>query len=154
MDELVDKLIAERHELGGADNNDLLERMLTGVDRKSGVRLPDENIRAQCITFLVAGHETTNGLLSFAIYFLLKNPEVVKRAQQEVDRVLASTRRADVRAGAPADLCAADSRRGPAAVAHRAGIHPAALCGHRPRRPIRDSARNITDGLRFDAAPQ
>ena len=89
MDDLVDKLIAERHELGSAaDNSDLLGRMLTGVDRKSGERLPDENIRAQCITFLVAGHETTSGLLSFAIYYLLKNPEVVQRAQEEVDRVL------------------------------------------------------------------
>ena len=34
-----------------------------------------ENIRAQCITFLIAGHETTSGLLSFAIYYLLKNPD-------------------------------------------------------------------------------
>ena len=94
MDELVDNLIKERRELGSAaDNNDLLGRMLTGVDKKSGERLPDENIRAQCITFLVAGHETTSGLLSFAIYYLLKNPDVVQRARAEVDRVLAGTRR-------------------------------------------------------------
>ena len=49
--------------------------MLTGVDKQSGLTLPDDNIVAQCLTFLVAGHETTSGLLSFAIYFLLKNPE-------------------------------------------------------------------------------
>jgi cytochrome P450/NADPH-cytochrome P450 reductase len=91
---LVDKLIQERRALGNsADNSDLLGRMLTGVDKKSGERLPDENIRAQCITFLVAGHETTSGLLSFAIYYLLKNPDVVQRAQAEVDRVLGGTRR-------------------------------------------------------------
>ena len=42
--------------------------MLTGFDRQSGEKLDDDNIIAQCITFLVAGHETTSGLLSFALY--------------------------------------------------------------------------------------
>jgi cytochrome P450/NADPH-cytochrome P450 reductase len=37
---------------------------------------------------LIAGHETTSGLLSFTISFLIKHPEVVARAQEEVDRVL------------------------------------------------------------------
>ena len=62
--------------------------MLTGVDKRSGERLSDDNIIAQCITFLVAGHETTSGLLSFAIHYLLKDPAVVARAEEEVDRVL------------------------------------------------------------------
>ena len=61
--------------------------MLVGTD-KQGNALPDHNIVAQCVTFLVAGHETTSGLLSFAIAYLLKHPEVVARAQEEVDRVL------------------------------------------------------------------
>ena len=60
--------------------------MLVGTD-KQGNRLPDHNIVAQCETFLVAGHETTSGLLSFVIAYLLKNREVVARAQEEVDRV-------------------------------------------------------------------
>ena len=74
-----------------ADNTDLLGRMITGVDKQTGLTLPDENIRAQCITFLVAGHETTSGLLSFAIYFLLEHPEYLDRAREEVDRVLGGT---------------------------------------------------------------
>ena len=41
-------------------------------------------------TFLVAGHETTSGLLSFTIYELVKNPQYLKRAYDEVDRVLGS----------------------------------------------------------------
>ena len=40
--------------------------MLTGVDKQTGERLDDVNIRYQIITFLIAGHETTSGLLSFA----------------------------------------------------------------------------------------
>ena len=92
MEGLVDGILRERREQGdAADNSDLLGRMLEGRDPHTGVGLDDENIRNQCITFLVAGHETTSGLLSFAIYFLLKNPDVVRRARAEVDEVLGGT---------------------------------------------------------------
>ena len=60
--------------------------MLTGVDGRTGERLDDVNIRYQIITFLIAGHETTSGLLSFALYFLLNNREALDRAYEEVDR--------------------------------------------------------------------
>ena len=138
MNDLVDRIIAERRAEGDAgDTTDLLGRMLTGVDKQSGEKLPDENIRAQCITFLIAGHETTSGLLSFAIYYLMKNPDVLERARAEVDEVLGSTAAPDVRAGAPAALRPADPRRDAAAVADRARLHPPALRGHRDRRPVR-----------------
>ena len=89
--ELVQKLIDDRRAQGDqADNTDLLGVMLTGKDRK-GDSLPDDNIVAQCLTFLVAGHETTSGLLSFAVYFLIKNPEVAERAYAEVDEIFGST---------------------------------------------------------------
>ena len=91
MNGVVDGIIAERRAQGDdADNTDLLGRMLTGVDKRSGKRLPDANIRAQCITFLIAGHETTSGLLSFVIYYLLKHPAFLERARTEVDTVLGS----------------------------------------------------------------
>ena len=96
MNEMVDRIIQERREgqerrAGGDDpaaKPDLLSCMLSGVDRKSGERLDDLNIRYQVITFLIAGHETTSGLLSFATYFLLQNPAVLARAYEEVDRIL------------------------------------------------------------------
>jgi cytochrome P450/NADPH-cytochrome P450 reductase len=69
MRNLVQGLISDRRSQGAAaDNTDLLGRMLTGTDPQSGLGLPDENMIAQCVTFMVAGHETTSGLLSFAIY--------------------------------------------------------------------------------------
>ena len=40
------------------------------------------------VTFLAAGHETTSGTLSFLFYNLLKYPETLQKAQQEVDQVL------------------------------------------------------------------
>ena len=91
MNDLVDGIITERRAEGAAgDTTDLLGRMLNGVD-KDGEHLPDENIRAQCITFLIAGHETTSGLLSFAIYYLMKHPDVLARARAEVDEVFGGT---------------------------------------------------------------
>ena len=60
--------------------------MIHGKDPETGYQLSDENIRYQMVTFLVAGHETTSGLLSFTIYFLLKNPQCLQKAQAEVDQ--------------------------------------------------------------------
>jgi cytochrome P450 / NADPH-cytochrome P450 reductase len=88
MEHVVDEIIAARRQDSDGGHHDLLDAMLNGVDRQSGERLPDVNIRAQCITFLIAGHETTSGLLTFAVHFLLKHPEVAARAQREVDEVL------------------------------------------------------------------
>src|SRR5213596_2246789 len=90
MNEMVDRIIKERRASGDdvQSKPDLLSYMLSGVDRKTGERLDDLNIRYQIITFLIAGHETTSGLLSFAIHALLSNPHVLGRAYEEVDRVL------------------------------------------------------------------
>lgn len=90
MNETVDRIIKDRKASGEnlADKNDLLSYMLSGVDRKSGEKLDDTNIRYQIITFLIAGHETTSGLLSFALYELMRHPDVLQKAYEEVDRVL------------------------------------------------------------------
>ena len=89
MAETVRHIIDERRKSGALGKvNDLLDRMLTGADRQSGEKLDETNVIAQCITFLIAGHETTSGLLSFALYALMKNPNVLERGYEEVDRVL------------------------------------------------------------------
>ncbi|MDO3681984.1 bifunctional cytochrome P450/NADPH--P450 reductase [Paenibacillus ehimensis] len=88
MFSLVDKIIGERKASGDRGEIDLLARMLNGKDPETGEKLDDENIRYQIITFLIAGHETTSGLLSFALYFLIKHPDVLQKAYLEADRVL------------------------------------------------------------------
>lgn len=88
MNNLVDEIIRERRGQGADGPEDLLDFMLSGRDALSGERLSDENIRYQINTFLIAGHETTSGLLSFSLYYLLKNRDVLKRAYAEVDEVL------------------------------------------------------------------
>ena len=59
-----------------AGSEDILDTMLNAADPLTGERLSDENVRYQMVTFLIAGHETTSGLLSFALYELLRHPEV------------------------------------------------------------------------------
>src|ERR1700744_4559909 len=92
MNKMVDEIVAERRKNaeGAEGKKDMLGAMMTGVDRATGEQLDDVNIRYQINTFLIAGHETTSGLLSCTIYALLKNPEILKKAYEEVDRVLGS----------------------------------------------------------------
>ncbi|KAF1911690.1 cytochrome P450 [Ampelomyces quisqualis] len=68
------------------EKKDLLNGMLHGVDPKTGEKMSDESIVDNLITFLIAGHETTSGLLSFTFYYLLKTPAAYEKAQQEVDK--------------------------------------------------------------------
>ncbi|KUI57486.1 hypothetical protein VP1G_04797 [Cytospora mali] len=70
------------------ERKDLLNAMLNGVDTKTGQKMTDQSITDNLITFLIAGHETTSGMLSFAFYNLLKNPETYRKAQQEVDEIV------------------------------------------------------------------
>ncbi len=90
MNKMVDEIVAERRKNTAAtdDKKDMLAAMMTGVDRSTGEQLDDVNIRYQINTFLIAGHETTSGLLSYTLYALLKHPDILKKAYQEVDRVL------------------------------------------------------------------
>jgi cytochrome P450 / NADPH-cytochrome P450 reductase len=90
MNKMVDEIVAERRKSTAAtdDKKDMLAAMMTGVDRATGEQLDDVNIRYQINTFLIAGHETTSGLLSYTLYALLKHPDILKKAYEEVDRVL------------------------------------------------------------------
>lgn len=88
MRELVDDVIRQRRASRETGAKDLLGLMLDASDPRTGARLSDENIRNQVLTFLIAGHETTSGLLSFALYNLLRDPHALALAYEEVDRLL------------------------------------------------------------------
>lgn len=82
-----DEVIKARRE-HPTERKDLLNAMLNGTDPKTGEKMSDDSVTDNMITFLIAGHETTSGLLSFVFYYLLKNPAAYQRAQQEVDNVI------------------------------------------------------------------
>ncbi|MEV0321456.1 cytochrome P450 [Streptomyces sp. NPDC050658] len=86
--EVVDEVITARADApgGGAESaEDLLGLMLTARHPGDGGRLSTANIRNQVITFLIAGHETTSGAMSFALYYLAKHPAVLDLVRREVD---------------------------------------------------------------------
>lgn len=88
MNAKVDGIIAERRRAPDPAARDLLNLMLTAVDSETGEGLDDLNIRYQVLTFLIAGHETTSGMLTFAFSYLLRHPAILAQAYAEVDRVL------------------------------------------------------------------
>ena len=85
MARTVDDVIRARRGGAGAGANDLLDLMLNATHPVTGRKLDPDNIRQQVITFIVAGHETTSGALSFALHYLTQNPDVLARAKAEVD---------------------------------------------------------------------
>lgn len=91
----VDDIITARRRGGQEIADDLLGIMLSNSHPEGGQSLSDLNIRYQVLTFLVAGHETTSGALSFTLYYLARHPEVLQRAQRETDAVLGLDRDAE-----------------------------------------------------------
>jgi unspecific monooxygenase len=85
MEGIVDEVIQARRDGAAPDAPDLLGLMLRTAHPETGRRLDPVNIRQQVITFMVAGHETTSGALSFALYYLTRDPQALARAQAEVD---------------------------------------------------------------------
>ncbi|MEI5524881.1 cytochrome P450 [Streptomyces brasiliscabiei] len=82
---VVDEVIAARVRSGETGTDDLLGLMLTAEHPADGTTLDTANIRNQVITFLIAGHETTSGAMSFALYHLAKQPAVLQLVRREVD---------------------------------------------------------------------
>ena len=87
LNRTVDELVLARRASDGDGGGDLLDRMLDTAHPETGERLAPENVRRQVLTFLIAGHETTSGALSFALHYLSRHPDVAARARAEVDRV-------------------------------------------------------------------
>ena len=87
LNRTVDELVRARRASGESGDGDLLDRMLETAHPETGERLSAQNVRHQVITFLVAGHETTSGALSFALHYLARHPEIATRARAEVDAV-------------------------------------------------------------------
>ncbi|WP_369191441.1 cytochrome P450 [Streptomyces sp. R08] len=89
--QVVDEVIAARTGTDQADAGDLLGLMLSAEHPVDGTTLDTANIRNQVITFLIAGHETTSGAMSFALYYLSKHPAVLQLVQREVDALWGDT---------------------------------------------------------------
>lgn len=76
--------IAERRAVPDVeDRKDVLSRLMAAGDDDD--RLGDTELRDQLVTLLLAGHETTASALSWALYELGRDPELLARSQAAAD---------------------------------------------------------------------
>jgi cytochrome P450 len=92
LDRIIYGMIAERRKAPG-DRGDLLSMLLEAVDTEDdsgsmASRMNDQQVRDECLTIMLAGHETTANGLSFALWMLAKHPEAQEHLHEEAVRVL------------------------------------------------------------------
>ncbi|KAM5129025.1 cholesterol 24-hydroxylase-like [Mantella aurantiaca] len=69
---------------------DILTQILKGAAEEGECDM--EDLLDNFVTFFIAGQETTANQLSFTVIELAKNPDILKKAQDEVDEVIGSKR--------------------------------------------------------------
>ncbi|XP_017982415.1 PREDICTED: cytochrome P450 97B2, chloroplastic [Theobroma cacao] len=57
-----------------------------------GADVDDRQLRDDLMTMLIAGHETTAAVLTWAVFLLAQNPSKIRKAQAEIDSVLGQGR--------------------------------------------------------------
>ncbi|KAG2711339.1 hypothetical protein I3760_04G072500 [Carya illinoinensis] len=57
-----------------------------------GADVDDRQLRDDLMTMLIAGHETTAAVLTWAVFLLAQNPSKMRKAQAEIDSVLGQGR--------------------------------------------------------------
>ena len=87
LDELIYKIINERR-ASGEDTGDLLSMLLMAQDEETGNAMTDEQIRDECLTLFLAGHETTANALAWTFYLLSQNPEAEAKFHREIDEII------------------------------------------------------------------
>jgi len=89
LDRVVRGIVsARREEVDGDDKLDLLGLFMAARDPETGEAMPDELLRDEVLTMLLAGHETTAGALTWAMFLLARHPEVADRIAEEVDNIV------------------------------------------------------------------
>jgi cytochrome P450 len=87
----VDAIIARRKALLAREADapdDLLTLLLRAQDPQTGTGLSDKEVKANIVTFIAAGHETTANALTWALFLLSLSPEWSTRVSAEAERVL------------------------------------------------------------------
>lgn len=89
LDEVIYGFINERR-ASGEDKGDLLSMLILSQDTEGdGGFMSDQQIRDECLTLFLAGHETTANALTWTWYLLSQNRGAEKKLHDELDRVLA-----------------------------------------------------------------
>jgi cytochrome P450 len=88
LDAIIYAMIRERRQSPG-DRGDLLSMLLEAVDTEESTgRMSDQQVHDECLTIMLAGHETTANALSFALWLVAKHEDVQTRVHEEAAMVL------------------------------------------------------------------
>jgi cytochrome P450 len=86
----IDTIIATRRKRMADDADgvprDFLTLLLEARDAETGEALSESAIRANILTFIAAGHETTANCIVWTLFLLSQSPEWRERVQAEADR--------------------------------------------------------------------
>lgn len=131
----IDTLIATRRrslaEAPGSVPKDILTLLLQAQDPETGQGMSEAEVRANIITFISAGHETTANTLSWSLYLLSQSPtwreRIAAEAKREFEGPLET--RADRLIETRAVIEEAVRLYPPIAAISRAAIGPDELCG-------------------------
>jgi len=84
LDRIIYRLIHERR-ASGEDKGDLLSMLMAATDVEGDrSRMTDQQLRDECVTIFLAGHETTANALTYAWVLLAQHPETESRLAAEV----------------------------------------------------------------------
>jgi cytochrome P450 len=89
LDAIIYGVIEERRKAGAGPAVDLLSMLLNAQDEDDGSRMSDKQLRDECLTLFLAGHETTAINLSWTWLLLSRHPRVKEKLLAELDGVLA-----------------------------------------------------------------
>lgn len=90
VDRIVYELIATARKGGGGGDHHLLAMLLDVVDDQTGEGMSDRQLHDEVSTLFLAGYETTSIALTWALHYLTRDPAVMQKMREEVDRVLGS----------------------------------------------------------------
>jgi cytochrome P450 len=92
FDEAVDEIIAARRLRLAAEPEavprDILTLLLEAQDPETGRGISEAEVRANIVTFMAAGHETTANAMAWTLYLLSQSEEWRQRVRAEADREL------------------------------------------------------------------
>ncbi|XP_051134577.1 cytochrome P450 93B2-like [Andrographis paniculata] len=98
-DSLLERIISSREEerragggTAGTEPRDFLDMLLDVRDGKSDVEFTRDHLKALVLDFFTAATDTTALTSEWAIAELINNPNVLKKAQEEIDRVIGQGR--------------------------------------------------------------
>lgn len=98
LNEVLDDLISRAKKTRSIEDIEELEKrnyaevedpsMLRFLVDMRGADIDNKQLRDDLMTMLVAGHETTAAVLTWALFELTRNPDCMEKAREEIDRVV------------------------------------------------------------------